>query len=386
MTSAWHAYLIAPLQPLVFRSGRPFGSGVGPDGGAFPLPCSAAGLLRTVYAQQKQPVPVYAREELAAIAQRGPFLARLSHELQGVTLAELYVPKSADALYLDTEDGGFTVERLAPQPLPGNAGCDLPAGLLPVQTRNPVKAKPAAGPAYWPWSAFLRWQAGEPICQADLEKHALPATTVRTHVAIDGATLASEEGRLFQTQALDYGPSPSDGWSSWGFFALSTASLAAQAVIFGGERRLSRLHPLPDTGALPFAPGDGLPQAAPLRGLRVTLLTPAIFHRGFVPGWLDERLEGRPPDAAEGVRLRLVAVACERWIPVSGWDLAEQKPKAMRKAVAAGAVYWFQVLGGESDAVWRAVHGAVLSDAAEDRSEGFGMAWAAPWENPMAQD
>ena len=45
-----NTYLIEPLAPLVFRSGKPFGSQSAADGANFPLPSSMAGMLRTVTA------------------------------------------------------------------------------------------------------------------------------------------------------------------------------------------------------------------------------------------------------------------------------------------------------------------------------------------------
>ena len=47
------SYLIDSLAPLVFRSGRPFGSQVGQEDVNFPMPSSAAGLVRTQYLQQQ---------------------------------------------------------------------------------------------------------------------------------------------------------------------------------------------------------------------------------------------------------------------------------------------------------------------------------------------
>ena len=58
-------YLIEPLAPLVFRSGKPFSGQSGADGANFPLPSSMAGMLRTVTADQNnQPFSDSLKEKL----------------------------------------------------------------------------------------------------------------------------------------------------------------------------------------------------------------------------------------------------------------------------------------------------------------------------------
>lgn len=104
------SYLIDSLAPLVFRSGRPFGSQVGQEDVNFPMPSSAAGLVRTQYLQQQgwllnQQDPTSERGRLSAedkqklqqIQSRGPYLVRVSDVDGAVTVL---LPKPADALYL----------------------------------------------------------------------------------------------------------------------------------------------------------------------------------------------------------------------------------------------------------------------------------------------
>ena len=114
------------------------------------------------------------------------------------------------------------------------------------------------------------------------------------------------------------------------------------------------------------------------KGLRLTLCTPAIFAKGFLPAWLDEKtLIGTLPSTSISVRLR--AAAIERWLPVSGWDLQQYAPKAMRKAVAAGAVYWFELLSENADGI-EALAFSSISDHPQDQKDGFGIVNIAPWQ------
>lgn len=47
-----NAYLIESLAPLVFRSGKPFGSIASAQDATFPLPSATAGLIRAVHVEQ----------------------------------------------------------------------------------------------------------------------------------------------------------------------------------------------------------------------------------------------------------------------------------------------------------------------------------------------
>jgi CRISPR-associated protein Cmr3 len=73
-----------------------------------------------------------------------------------------------------------------------------------------------------------------------------------------------------------------------------------------------------------------------------------------------------------------MAVAVDRWMPVSGWDLQSKKPKAMRKAVPAGSVYWFAVEEGSASdlaSLWF----TTVGDNAQDNIDGFSQVSVAPW-------
>lgn len=375
-------YSIEGLAPLVFRSGKPFGAQAGADGAFFPPPSSLAGALRTVHADQTG-APF--SEALRALPVDGPLLAW--RDAKGI---RPLLPKPADAVYLSAEEGLVQVVRLAPARLPDGCGADLPDGLRPVVQAVQLPGKPVPGPQYWPLDAFLSWQAGESVEFGRLERDGLrelPAEA-RTHVAIDSATQAARSGQLFQTGGIDLAPLrsgvlglPEGGWAERELVFLARCELELQRTLanFGGERRLSRLQP-EAVAAWPQPDGALEARLRESGGLKLTLATPAIFSAGYRPGWLDAALEGEHP-GCPGLRLRLCAAAVERWVPVSGWDLAAQKPRAMRKAVAAGAAYWFEVVGSPPPGFAAALWLTPTSDDAQDRCDGFGLALPAPW-NP----
>lgn len=376
-------YLIEPLAPLVFRSGKPFAAASGADGSNFPLPSSISGLLRTITADQQK---LAFNDALKQQACKGPLLVKY----ESTEKATILVPKPADALYFKAKDGTEKLVRLSPKAFDagtdGECGSDLPNGLLPVQMQmeESLKGKPASGVQFWALADLLKWQTGATISIDSLEKNGLKslASEQRTHVALDDTSLASDDGRLFQTSGLALQAAKHNtAWDNQklGFWMQTDKALKQDLVTLGGEKRLSRLETL---SSLPtdLATNKQLSeQIRQAKGLRLTLLTPAIFAKGYLPQWINNDLEGIPPFCPD-LRLKLKAVAIERWLPVSGWDLAQWKPKAMRKAVAAGAVYWFEVIGDIPNNLHEKLWLTAIADDQQDQRDGFGMILPAAWQ------
>lgn len=87
-------------------------------------------------------------------------------------------------------------------------------------------------------------------------------------------------------------------------------------------------------------------------------------------------MEGKLPDSE--IKVRLKAAAIDRWQAVSGWDSLLWQPKAIRKAVSAGSVYWFELV----DAIDLPTLQRLATPIAEDyydQNDGFGMALIAPF-------
>ena len=385
-----NSYFLGALAPLVFRSGKPFGAQSDTDDIQFPLPSAAAGLVRTQIMRQngcdwggkaqgnRAKLSDAQVDELRQIAVQGAFLAKqdISDGLK------ILLPKPADALYLkNKETDKIELVRLAPQAFGSDTAADFPhADLLPVQIQSPIKGKPQSGAIYWDLADILAWHKGEKLGFDDVNKRgaqSLPIET-RTHVGIDRKTLAAEDGRLFQTAAYDFAESAQkhhQGWESYryGFMIRTAADLQDNSVVrFGGEGRLSRLNKISDDVFKQ-------PEYAYTNGLMLTLLTPALFEKGWLPGWLDSQtLTGTLPHTNLQVKLRSAAI--DRWLPVSGWDLQQHAPKAMRKAVSAGAVYWFEIQSGNPDELSQAQWQS-FSDNEQDRRDGFGIGLIGPWQS-----
>ncbi len=389
-------YFIAPKAPLVFRRGQPFGTADRAETLPFPLPAAVAGALRGAWGEHQ--AKNYGSEEakaFRALGVAGPLLARRA--LDGSRLT-LFFPKPADAVYESCGEIAFKLRRLQPLALQAGEGTDLPAGVQLVQVRHSSPQKPVSGPAFWTLDLLTRWLAHDfespplaekPLGIAEIGIGELPLET-RTHVNHDPARHAARTGYLFQTTGLDFGPrrcATDRGWDrhEYGLFTYSEIAVPPTFHTVGGRSRLAYLEPYPPA-LWPRCPPSLAQALRRSRGVRLVLATPAVFEHGWRPAWLQwergqtEGWRGQPPGLS--LTLELKALALDRWQPASNWDALTRGPTSIRRLVPAGAVYWFEIVGGiaaDLAKLWL----APLSDDEQARRDGFGLAVPGVW-NPKA--
>jgi CRISPR-associated protein Cmr3 len=104
---------------------------------------------------------------------------------------------------------------------------------------------------------------------------------------------------------------------------------------------------------------------------KLYLATPAIFKKGWIPDWINEKtFEG----SYEGIKLKLIACSIGKYELIGGWDLANNKPKPMYKAVPAGSVYYFKILDDTpAEKIKEVFHLKNISDI--NPEEGFGLSF-----------
>jgi len=104
------------------------------------------------------------------------------------------------------------------------------------------------------------------------------------------------------------------------------------------------------------------------RRFKLYFSTPAIFKNGWLPdGISNDILQWEK----NGLRLQLLSVAVGKPISVGGWDMANNQPKFMRKAIPGGSVYYFEILEGDIEDVLKHFHYNNISDFSPE--EGFGL-------------
>ncbi len=395
------SFELTPRDPIIARDSRPFGAGQGNRMRSldWPLPSVIAGSLRTAIGKAAQ------KEFSLAVAR--DLLEVSVHGVFPLVDDRLYLPAPADCV-LNEHQRLYCARPVECQP---GEGCDLPeAGLRPVMIDLPVDApdfKPRQGPTWWPVEKYARWLAGE-LIEFDSQFLMAPEFEERTHVVIEPATGAAEEGQLFSTAGLplrflrrwqtdtQHGEKPCldihaeiklvarVGVTGWCEDALPKAKGLHPT---GGERRLVHWQPV-DRSKHWNCPDSIAERLQSAERVRMILATPAIFATGWKPAWLSSELEGSPPGSS--VRLRLVGAAIQRWRAVSGWSLAKinedgrldeggkSGPKPIRRMVPSGGVYFFEILGGAAESLssnWL----QSVSDDPQDQRDGFGLATWGTW-------
>jgi CRISPR-associated protein Cmr3 len=405
-------WLIEPLDPLIARDGRPAAVGRF-DTVGFPYPSMTAGAVRTRMGSEGGAftLPRAALGELKEnVEVRGPLLAELDSESGEVH--RWLPPAPRDAVFFRPEgEKDPDLYRLLPRRLEeGEVVDSLDAhGLLPLATAGEApRGKPPEGiPSFWSWEAFEGWlkspgdQREVELAKLGLQK--LPVET-RAHLAIQPGERVGLEGMLFQTAGLRFlslkekdnkdGNGAEDRkareegfslkarrlalsvWSQGGRVAGRDLSLARQIAPLGGERRLARWCEASKAWpGLPEAVRDSIAETGQAR---LILMTPAIFAGGALPGWNG----GTGPWGSASVKATVRATSVPRPEVVSGWDLAAGRPKETRRLACAGSVYFLELEGTKDDRrrwceeTWL----ACVSDDAQERRDGFGLAVLGTWE------
>lgn len=258
-----------------------------------------------------------------------------------------------------------------------------PLPLLPVLAEA-ERSKPKGG--YWltetGWRAYLAGRAPAPSELVDSRQ--LWGREPRVGVGLSLATRSAEESRLFTTEVISMRKRiqrDADGLAfDTGFLvAASGGALPSGGMLrVGGDGRGMLVWALPEY-RLPEPDYAALAKA---RRCRLILATPGLFPGGWLPTGV-ERVDGKRFDfALHGVRGRLVSACVPRTQVISGWDLAQERPKPARRFAPAGSVYWLDELEATPEALRRLVAEGLWSEQSLDlqrRAEGFNRIWLGEW-------
>lgn len=397
MTDTIHPWLIMPRDPVIVRNGRPFG----PDPGTraqslpFPFPATLAGAVRTRHGEQHGGFDAAGAMSatVRALPVRGPFLVQLA-EADGA--ARLLLPAPGDALLLPASTEHPQLRCwLRPVAIAADAQTDLHAldqpgaPLWHIGMAAPKADKPLANPpTFWWWDAYLQWLLtpgdGEIDPGALGLRGLIPES--RVHVRIDPETGTADEGFLYQTSALEFirRPCPEPEWRLDGAMTLALlvttgADLDAGLGSLGGERRTVFWQP-GDAALLPTCPSEICNQIEETKACRLVLATPGLFAQGLLPqlDWLQ----------IPGLKLTIKGAVASRYDVISGWDYASGQAKPTRRLAPAGTVYYLSLAGSSGEAIDRFIQQLwfqPVSDAAQDRLDGFGIAVLGVWDGKQVR-
>lgn len=389
-------YLITPKAPLLFRDGKPFGTDDNTaDTLLFPQPSTIAGAIRTAWAESEgknfsNPEDIKSIKHKSVYA---PFLTDINKR-------EILVPVPADSLCL-TQDGKSTIYRLIPKALRANEGTDINTKLMPVfpreDNKDEVKGKPAKDtPKFWSYGKMEQWLLSDTSDKLPAKEQGILNLSVetRTHVSIQAKTQTAKSGHLFQTAGLDFSrqrKETGENQKQWGWTE-NEYGLACQFQedfnnsyrTIGGESRLGSIQKV--EGLIPECPAELSRKINQGKGFRLILATPAIFKKGFLPDFIDEKtMQG----THHGMTVKLHAVAVQRWQAGTSWDMAatgnkhnSRQGKGMRslkRLAPAGTVYWFELIKPQN----LAVESFWLTSISDERADdGYGITIPGVWTIP----
>jgi CRISPR-associated protein Cmr3 len=359
---------------LLFRDGKPFSAASGTETNArslpVPLPSTLAGFIRTqIGTASGWTWNQHDLEKTHTI----PVAGLLTRD------SKIVLPAPRDAVIYKDEAGNKQIMCLKPLKLPKNTGTDLPNEIQPLEVTQDVK--PETGYAFWTQETMTTWLKGETPNAANLEKiEGLPLET-RVHVAINKDSKTSEEGQLFSVAYRSFESKSESGHHTWSIRTRVTTPENTQISSIGhlgGERRVVTLREHENSNWW-HCPAELKEAILKSTHLKLVLATPALFKHGWKPAWLESTDSANMPKGLFGAGLELVSAAVGRREPVSGWNIRENSPKAVRYMVPAGSVYFFKIPDGKQEKIlenWL----KPVSDNEQDRKDGFGLALWGVWK------
>lgn len=397
---------IEPFDVLLFRDGRPFSAGEGHRARSLfpPTPNTVQGVIRSKvladrcgrYAQYKQGCSNCPDQETCSIPDeigrpaqdgqgnygaidlKGAIIA--CHEPStGNKTARLtpYYPVPADVVQVKDKQNPQAESKLVSllpldHTLPGHT--DLTTHLLPLWNPESQPVETAIG--YWTHQDLERYLLGEQpehLTKSDdlFQKES------RFGIEVDNRVQSVKEGRLYQTEFVRCHNHVGLYVEIEGIKSLSPEPDPEIGLIaIGGENRAASYKKVSRINWTEFSTKftSALQQAA---GFKLYLATPTIFEQGWLPQWIDPiTLEGQYPESA--ISIKLVAAAIGRYQTIGGWDVAYNRHKPTRRAVAAGSVYYFTTEASAEEII-KTFHWKNLADDSLDAQIGYGLGLVGVW-------
>lgn len=118
-------------------------------------------------------------------------------------------------------------------------------------------------------------------------------------------------------------------------------------LALGGESRAAKYETIQDEQIAQsdkLTMGDFLNDAlTDSNKFKLYLASPAIFNNGWYPDFLG-LVDGELIGEIDNLRFRLISAVVNKPQTISGWNVAEKKPRPVVKAVPAGSVYYFELM------------------------------------------
>ena len=300
---------------------------------------------------------------------KGPFLAKGD---------EVYLPVPADLL--EKKDRGVPLSPMRLEELPQGVLTDFDkiGKLLPLRSAEPGGEAIEPGNRMIKLSSLGNYLLNErkpPLTKAD----ELYDRELRAGIKLVYESRRVETGMLYIAEFIRL----KEGVG----FVLEVEgakSLPKEGVLsLGGEGRGATYTSLDKDpfGSLRDEWLDRLKEKIKCR-FKLYLATPAIFRVGEKEkefGWLPDFVDSKSLEGEfNGVKFKLISASVGKAIGMGGWDLAQNRPKPMLRAVPAGSIYYFELMEGDADKLIETFHLKCVPSQGDEL--GLGLTFVGTWE------
>lgn len=347
-------YRIDALDSWFFRNAAPFDAGVSMSGESIfpPFPSVYAGALRSC----SEPI-------LNPNSKKNTFARRLKIGWNGVIAdGHILFPLPLD-LYVRRNSAAKQEISAHEMMLEPAAGSSFPLEYCletPQQHGKPPHINEGAYLDGIDMSAYLN--AGRPSYSVWPLGNYFSKDT-RIGIRLDPVSGKTADGQMYQQTLIV--PGNEKHSCSLAMEASGIEAPQKSVVRLGGEGKLGIIERVEKELSIPDAPD--MEQG---RYFKLYLATPAIFEKGWLPGWINQaNMTGSFTYKKRSVQVKLLSAAVGKPVAVGGFGFDGEKgefhPREMRYAVSAGSVYYFELLDGKIADVIRLFHQKCISDYRE---------------------
>jgi CRISPR-associated protein Cmr3 len=186
----------------------------------------------------------------------------------------------------------------------------------------------------------------------------------RTGLKIDSGLHVAEEGMVYTIQVIRL----RDRFSLYAS-AENISALAERGFIkFGGMNRVCEYEILDNDPLKKYydqKEKEIKNLVSKTKIFKMLFLTPAVFNGGW---WFNSN---NYEINFNGLKFKLLSAVINKPLFISGWDLANNKPKPLKKVVPEGSVYYFELIEGSVDDLFQKFNFVNFGD--ENPNLGYGL-------------
>jgi CRISPR-associated protein Cmr3 len=361
---------IEPLDVMLFRDGKPFSAEEDVIASSIfpPFPSTFYGAIRTEILSRQN----FKFQPLSQIKNNPQYLNQIDSLTQDLRIVGPFIadenrfeyfPIPRDLVQIKGQDKKYV--QLKPGISP-TFKSDLSADISPLWVKTNYDEHIEDSKGFISESELMIYLHGEGNDKwSILRLDEIFQKEERVGIKRSGATKTSEEGFFYIAEFVRLS-------SQFGFTLDIEGNIALPDKGFirlGGESRAASYKRIGDRQWDDDAIKKKIKET---RRFKLYLLTPAIFNEGWVAQWMQN-------GEKDSIKFKFVSACVGKPVSVGGFDIVENKPKPMKKAVPAGSVYFFELIDGEVDELFKAFQFKSISD--EKQKEGFGITLIGGWSN-----